>query len=98
MLWSELFFKQIKFLKEKIGSKAAEEWDFWEHEGTDTESEHKRYKEYEKILTENGLGPNIQSWIDTDGYEYYMNGTQVKDENGNPIFHEWAKKVKEVIT
>lgn len=90
MLWSELFFKQLKFLKENVSKEAAQKWDFWEHEGTDTENETLKYRQYEELLSKNGLGPNVQSYIHTDGYEYYANGVQVKDENGNPIFHKWA--------
>ena len=49
MLWSELFFKQLKFLKENVSKEAAQKWDFWEHEGTDTENETLKYRQYEEM-------------------------------------------------
>lgn len=87
MLWSELYFRQLECLRAKLGDEAAKEWNEIEHEGG---NDRKRYDELEKILIENGLGMEVQSWIHSDGFEFYGDGRQVFDENGKPKFHEWA--------
>lgn len=91
MLWSKLFFKQLKYLRENVNKEAARDWEFWEHEGTGGENEHIRYKEYEKILIEAGLGPETQTWAGSAGYEVDKDGKKVVDENGRYIPYNYEK-------